>query len=294
MADTKLKLMATLRHLGNQLSLGKSIRLPQSILRRMFRRVHGTVEINDFDGDIRLDLRLSDHMQRRIFWMGYYNLEIVPFMKGRLQEGMSVIDIGANIGEISLVAAKCVGKSGHVVAFEPVDAIADKLQSTVEQNNLRQISVVRMGLSDTISDSVPIYASCGQGSQRDEHGGLGSLYGAATGTAPLQNIAVTTLDDWLSNHCMDRIDLIKIDIEGAELPCLRGARQTLLAFNPMLIVEVQEPTATTAGYHSQDVLDFLAALGYGAHLIDRKGKVQPFYPTATGGIQNVLFLPPIK
>jgi len=292
MTDTKLKLMASLRHIGKQLSLGGRVRLPQSLLRRMFRRAHGAVEVNDFDGNLHLNLRLSEHMQRRIFWMGYYNLEIVPFMKARLKGGMSVIDIGANIGEISLVAAKCVGKSGRVIAFEPIDSIANELQSNIERNAVQQVSVVRMGLSDTISDRVPIYASCGQGSPHDEHQGLGSLFEGAGGGEPLQDIAVTTLDNWISNHRMDRIDLIKIDIEGAELPCLRGALQTLQTFKPMLIVEVQEPTATTAGYHAQDVLDFLAALGYSAHLIDRKGQVCPFNSTTFQGIQNVLFLPP--
>jgi len=80
MTDTKLKLMASLRHIGKQLSLGGRVRLPQSLLRRMFRRAHGAVEVNDFDGNLHLNLRLSEHMQRRIFWMGYYNLEIVPFV----------------------------------------------------------------------------------------------------------------------------------------------------------------------------------------------------------------------
>lgn len=294
MTDTKLKLMASLRRFGNRLSLDGRFRFPQSLLRRTFRRSRGTIRVNDFDGNLSIGLQLSDHMQRRIFWMGYYNLEIVPFMKARLRDGMSFIDIGANIGEISLVAATCVGKSGRVVAFEPIDAIADELQSNVERNNLRQISVIRMGLSDTSSDSVPIYASCGQGSIHDEHHGLGSLFGAAAGVEPLQNITVNTLDNWLSHHRMDQVDLIKIDIEGAELPCLRGARQTLQTFKPMLIVEVQEPTAVTAGYHAQDVLDFLAALGYSAHLIDRKGRVHPFNPAGFRGIQNVLFLPPTE
>lgn len=284
--------VTTLRKIGNQLSLGGQLPLPQALLRRAFRHKHGIVVIDDFDGDLRIPLCLSDHMQRRVFWMGYYNLEIVPYLKREIHADMVFLDVGANFGEISLVAAKCVGLSGRVIAFEPMDGVANELELNARHNGLTQITLVRMGLSDRSAQHVPIYASCDQGTPGDQHKGLGSLFGNAADTKPVQQINVTTLDEWVAAHPIDRIDMLKIDIEGAELPCLTGARHTLQTFKPRLIVEIQEPTAVAAGYHARDILDFLAELGYTGHRIDRAGRVRPFDASKLDGVQNVLFEPP--
>lgn len=282
-----------LRKIGNQLSLGGRLTLPQSLLRRAFRHKHGTVIVDDFDGDLRLSLSLTDSMQRRVFWMGYYNLDIVPLLKRELRAGMVFVDVGANFGEISLVAAKCVGSSGRVIAFEPMDAVANELEMNARQNGLPQITLVRMGLSDKSAQHIPLYASCGQGLPGDEHKGLGSLFGNPVETEPAQHISVTTLDEWVTAHSINRIDMLKIDIEGAELPCLIGARQTLQTCRPRLIVEVQEPTAIAAGYHARDILDFLAKLGYTGYRIGRAGRIRPFEASKLNGVQNVLFEPPL-
>ncbi|HIG47912.1 MAG TPA: phosphoglycerate mutase (2,3-diphosphoglycerate-independent), partial [candidate division Zixibacteria bacterium] len=66
--------------------------------------------VPDFDGTYLVRLRLSEHMQRRIFWMGYYSTDIVALLKMTLRPGMVVVDVGANIGEIAMVAARCVGR----------------------------------------------------------------------------------------------------------------------------------------------------------------------------------------
>lgn len=291
MDTVKLKLMLVLRDLGNRFSGYSRFRLPQAALRRAFRHIHGTVRITDFDTDLSIKLRLSEYMQRRIFWMGYYNMEIIPFLKRHLKAGMTVLDIGANIGEISMVAAKCVGNTGRVYAFEPIDAIADQLQDNISRNDLRQVSIVRMGLSDAVKDDVPIYAACNQANVHDEHSGLGSLYGAASGKPPLQHIAITTLDEWLQMNPVERIDLIKIDIEGAELPCLKGAERALRKFRPMLIVEVQEPTANIAGYRAHDILEFLSRHDYAPYRLRRDGSSVPFGAATVVGVQNLFFKP---
>ncbi|MGN6655134.1 MAG: FkbM family methyltransferase, partial [Rhodanobacter sp.] len=262
MNTTKLRIILALRQMGNLLAIDGHFRIPQTLLWYFLRRIHMTIQVSDFDGDLTIPLQLSEHMQRRIFWLGYYNLQIIPYIKSTLLPGMTFIDIGANIGEVSMAAAKCVGRDGKVIAFEPIDAIANELQSNAKRNHLNQITVVRAGVSDSIDDNVPIYASCAQGHPGDENKGLGSIFGDATGQASVQRITTTTLDAWLETHPLDRLDMIKIDIEGAELPCLRGSERTLRRFKPTLIVEVQDITANAAGYRAQDILDYLSKLGY--------------------------------
>jgi len=229
-------------------------------------------------------------MQRRIFWTGYYNRRLVVLFDRMLKPGMTVIDVGANIGEISMTAAKRVGRTGHVVAFEPVDAIADQLQTNAARNHLNQITVVRAGLSDAPADNVPVYASCGQ-DEDDENGGLGTLFGGKKGAPELQRIPITTLDIWVDAHHIDRIDLIKIDIEGAELPCLKGAERTLRRFGPALIVEIQDTTATTAGYRASDILVFLSSLGYTFETIHHGGRLTELNIENLQSFQNVLCTP---
>lgn len=280
-----------LRKIGNGLAFGGRFPLAQSLLRRAFRHAKGTYTVDDFDGDLHIDLRLSEHMQRRIFWMGYYNKNIVALLNHILQSGMTVIDVGANIGEITLVCAKRVGQTGKVIAFEPIDHIADELQKNIERNHLRHVSVVRTGLSDTASSQLPIYASCGRESARDENHGLASLYGNYTRNRPLQFIDITTLDSHLAQHPTDRVDLIKVDIEGAELPFLRGAEHTLRTHRPRLIIEVQDETASAAGYSASDVLDYLSGFGYRFHRIGRSGKLIPLTASTLSKYQDVLCTP---
>jgi FkbM family methyltransferase len=286
--------MIVFRDAAKLLSMGGNLPWAQSLLRRCFRHARTELQITDFDGDMRINLRLSEHMQRRIFWMDYYNQDIVALLKKIVQPGMTLIDVGANIGEITLVAAKLVGSSGKVIAFEPMTDIALSLERNVENNHLDQVVIARLGLADTIS-TAPIYASCGQGQVGDEHQGLGSLYGGTSGDhPPVDSIQLTTLDVYLQSHPTRSLDIIKIDIEGAELPCLKGAARTLELHRPFLIIEVQEQTSRIAGYHQEDILDYLRPLDYTFHTIGRHGKLTPIRNGKLDAYQNVLCVPPTR
>lgn len=285
------KMLLALRRLGFTLSFGGRSHLASSMLRRTFRHSKAKVRIDDFDGELSMELSLSDHMQRRIFWMGYYSREIVALLDKFLREGMTVIDVGANVGEIALASARRVGKRGQVHAFEPLSAVADILQSHARSNNLGQITLHRMGLSDR-SARVPIFESCGQGIQGDDHAGLGSIYGSSVHQQAIEEIEITTLDKLVESAELNRIDLIKIDIEGAELPCLLGSRRTLQKYQPLIIIEVQQESANVAGYEAHDILRFLHGIGYETYRIGWKGKLDILTIADLAKYQNVLAVPP--
>jgi len=286
------KVLLGLRRIGFAMSFGGRLKLPRSLMRRAFRYVRAVVTVTDFDGNMTMTLCLWEHMQRRIFWMGYYNSDIVAILDGLLTPGMMFVDVGANIGEITLAAAKRVGVTGKVFAFEPMDPIADRLDEHVRVNELKHVMVTRKALGDTIDDNVPIYISAEQHSG-DENAGLGSLYGGTHGEAPAQCISITTLDVWLDDHPVERLDLIKIDIEGAELPCLRGAERSLRRFRPKLIIEIQNITITSGlvGYQPTDILDFLSGLDYEFYHIEEAGRLSPLTVSNLHDYQNVLCLP---
>lgn len=275
-----------LRNSGNLLSLGGRFTLPQSLLRRLFRYSNANVCIDDFDGGLKVWLSLSEHMQRRIFWMGYYSNDIVGLIDCLLKPGMVVVDVGANIGEISMVAARRVGASGKVVSFEPVTAIADQLTEHIKTNNLSQIMVVRKALGQIAREHMPIYSSCGQ-NVSDENHGLASLYGEGQGSCVIDYVTMTTLDSALSELAIDRIDLLKIDIEGGELPCLKGAEQLLRRWHPMIIVEVQDFSAKKAGWSVDELFSYLQGLGYELFVIGRKGRLHRLRTEDVTEFQNV-------
>jgi len=285
-----LKTILALRRLAKNLSFGGRVLLAQRLLRRFFIDAEGVVHIDDFDGDLSIDLRLSEHMQSRMFWVDYYNRDIVALFNKLLQPGMVVVDAGANIGEITLVAAKRTGDTGRIIAFEPIDAIAQSLEENIRRNALGTATVVRAGLSDTCG-STSIYASCGQSYTGKEHHGLGSLYGGVNDGPALQTIRLTTLDAYLLEHPVQRLDLIKIDIEGAELPCLRGAERTIARHRPLLVIEIQAQSAIAAGYRQTDILDYLAQFGYAFHKIGRNGRLRAVDARSLSDYQNVLCVP---
>ncbi|MEQ6330161.1 FkbM family methyltransferase [Pseudomonas chengduensis] len=231
-------------------------------------------------------LRLSEHMQRRIFWMGFYSADIVALLKNVLTPGMVVVDVGANIGEVTLVSAQCVGNTGSVIAFEPVNVIANRLAEHVRINDLKQVVIIRDALGAAVEKRVPIYASCGQ-DVSDEHQGLASLYGEGEGQEPIEFVNITTLDETVNSLCLSRVDLIKIDIEGGELACLQGADNVLRRFRPMLVVEVQAFSARQAGWDVSELFQYLRGLGYEFFTIGPRGRLIELELEALVDFQNV-------
>ena len=277
----------TLRRVAKKLSFGGRVLIAQRILRRLFVGKTGIAHIDDFDGDLSIDLRLSEHMQSRIFWVEYYSSDIVTLLNRILRPGMVIIDIGVNIGEITLVAAKRTGPTGQVIAFEPVEKIAQVLEENVRRNELDWVKVIRAGVSAS-EGRADIYFSCGQGDSDDEHHGLSRIYPSSSKTLALQSIRLTTLDRFISATPVDHLDLIKIDIEGAELPCLQGAKHTIVRYKPMLIVEIQAVTASVAGYAQTDILNYLAQFGYSFFKIERSGRLIELNSETLSDFQNVL------
>lgn len=278
--------LAALRSFGNALSFGGRFRLPQTILRRVFRLVKREIVVTDFDGGLRMQLSLSEHMQRRIFWMGYYSTDIVALLKQVLKKDMVVVDVGANIGEITLVAAQRVGFDGKVIAFEPVSSIAKKLSEHVRMNDLTQVIVRKEALGLPNSGRMPIYISCGQDTS-DENHGLASLYGESAAQNPIEYVDVVTLDNVVSSLSLARVDLIKIDVEGGEFWCLQGAESVLRHYRPMLIVEVQRFSAHKAGWNVDDLFQYLSGFGYEFFTIGSNGRLSALNLSALTDFQNV-------
>lgn len=259
-------------------------------LRQFFAKRKDCVTVTDYDGDLTATLCLNEHMQSQIFWYGYYSRDIVLLLDKILKPGMVALDVGANIGEITMAAAHRVGPSGKVFAFEPMSPLYARLREHIESNRLSQATAVKCGLSDQ-AGSAQLFSASETFHDGTEHKGLGTLYNSNTRATPTEIIEIDTLDKFIEGRDLTQVDLIKIDVEGAELPVLKGAGNVLARFHPYLIIEIQHETSEQAGYKATDILEFLEPLGYRFYTIGRKAKLTALSAETLRPFQNVLCVP---
>jgi FkbM family methyltransferase len=143
------------------------------------------------------------------------------------------VDIGANLGEWAVPLARRAGPAGRVLAIEPAPRAAAALGKTLAANALAQAEVIICAVGDhdgAAEFAVPIVTSV----RIDT--GTARIGPAATGQEVLR-VALRSLDSLAAEHHLDRIDLIKVDVEGHERQALDGARATLARFRPALVLE---------------------------------------------------------
>jgi FkbM family methyltransferase len=169
-----------------------------------------------FDASIRLDL--SDHIQRWIYF-GEYEQEETKWVKEWLRPGMTVVDVGANVGYYTLLAASCVGPRGRVLAVEPSPYACARLRQAVVENTLAQVVTLQVALG----------SAAGEGTLYLPPLGNHAPSMVACDRKDCVTVALRTLDECLTEWHVDQVDLLKIDVEGFEPQVLAGARSALKA-----------------------------------------------------------------
>lgn len=253
-------------------------RIAEAIRRRVARwaglhRGKATIWIDDFCGGLRFCCDLSEHMGSQIFFKGSYSGGQLKVLRDLLTPDSVFVDVGANHGEFTVCAADQVSK-GHVFAFEPVPTIRERLERNVVANGFENVTIHPVGLSDTQQDDVPIYGEDSDYLDGTSHLGLPTLYGIPGRSSPLGNISLSRLDDLLSKE--QRVDLLKIDVEGAEFCVLKGAEETIKREKPAIIFESSDLTASAAGYSMNELYFWLEKLGYQFEIIGDDGGLKPF------------------
>jgi FkbM family methyltransferase len=196
---------------------------------------------------LRLDLDLRDNLQAVLFYAGRYEPAVRRFLLSELRQGDVVLDVGANIGLHALTAAKRLRElgGGRVIAFEPADDCLAKLRAAADRNGL-QVDVVPAALGER-----EYYATLRTDSRYDEaDAGVRSLYGDG---AVAQEVPVVRLD----NYALGRLDVVKLDIEGAEISALAGAAHTLTRLRPRAVLVEDKRSESSARLHA-----VLNELGY--------------------------------
>jgi FkbM family methyltransferase len=199
-----------------------------------------------------MELELSDWSERFTFFLGrYYEMGVQRVLDAILLPGARFVDIGANIGMITLHARSLVGATGHIDCFEPNPECVERLRRHLQMNNIKNVAIHTCALSDEVGKLNLNLSS--------EHSGTATLteVDEVQRTLPVQ---VCVGDDVLMEG--PRINVLKVDVEGYEMKALRGLERTLKKFRPIIITELIESHLNRAGSSVAAVSDLLGTLGY--------------------------------
>jgi FkbM family methyltransferase len=204
------------------------------------------------------NLDLRDMAQRSLYYTGHYERSTGRLLADELKPGDVFVDIGAHIGIHALPAAKHLsGVGGRVFAFEPgPDSIA-KIEVATKGAGLTNCTVVPTALGRA-PGTVELHAA--DPSTLAEVG-MRSVYGSGD---VIDSVPVVTFDSWAEETGLQRLDVVKIDVEGSELDVLLGMEQCLRSLRPRLvIIEVIDELLQKAGSTPDEVLKLMADCGYG-------------------------------
>jgi FkbM family methyltransferase len=195
-------------------------------------------------GGVRLTMDVTEFTCHRLYFHGEtYEPATVRCLLERLGPGQTFVDVGANHGYFSVLAARLVGPTGHVFAFEPNPSVFEQLSEHVTRNRLTNVTTERVALAEHEGALELFVSACATNS------GLSSIsprplafaHGSLDRERRVQ-VRATTVDRWRRDRNVGRIDLLKIDVEGAEPLVLRGMAETFVHAPPAgIICESQGP-----------------------------------------------------
>jgi FkbM family methyltransferase len=178
----------------------------------------------------------------------------------KIPAGAAVVDAGAHIGVFTLMAARRVGPSGRVLAFEPSPGSRELLARNVRANGLSWVKVYPAALADAPGTEAFYAADAAAGNP------VGDTLSPIPGREAV-SVPVLRLDDVLAEAGVSAVDLLKVDVEGAELRLLEGAPRTLAATR-RIVMEVHPPRVDP-----EEVRRRLEALGFSCRLGTGTGSV---------------------
>lgn len=216
------------------------------------RAVRSRVVQADVDG-ARYELHLGELIDLALY-LQQFEPDVRATIRRLTKPGMTVLDIGANIGAHTLLFSSLVGPTGRVVAFEPTDFAYAKLQKNLSLNPALRVEVVHLALADRTSSQ----------QQVDFRASWQTNGGRTNGSS---TVDMVRLDEWSEAQGLLRVDVIKLDVDGYEYPVIAGGMATIARTRPTFIIEA-------TGLHFSDAarnpFEVLRSLGY--HLWNLEGQ----------------------
>lgn len=161
---------------------------------------------------------------------GFYEQEETEFFREKIKPGMTVVDVGANIGYFTLIMASKTGKDGRVIAFEPEPENFSILKKNIAYNFLDQVVCRPVALGDAIGFAKLFLSKDNKG---DHH-----VYSTENENRDFVNVPVQTMDSQLEKLGITKVDVMKIDVQGSESAVLEGMKK-IIEQSPDLVMLVE-------------------------------------------------------
>ena len=222
-----------------------------------FLAKHGFLKAQwfEFQPGLWMKLNFGDLIQETILMEGNWDPSLTELINSVLKPGDVFLDVGAHAGYCTLIAAKRVGPSGRVLAAEPNPASVAQVKANLERSNLHNATVEGTAVGDS-ADPVTLFLNA------DMNSGMASLSKANVNGGTGISVPCTTLDALVAKYGIERANLVKIDVEGAELFVLRGMKEILKRLRPIVVLELEPHLLKSFGVSVEDVLTFLKGSGY--------------------------------
>jgi FkbM family methyltransferase len=219
---------------------------PKHTLRTVKRNgIFYRLDISDYQAWLIYFLSEEDSSQKLLHYLG---------------DSKTIIDVGGNIGQSSLEInknRKYLYKDFKIISFEPYPETYQHFIHNLKLNSeIENITVENMGLGEAESE-VKMFRECNSNS-----GGNKVVYDQSQNTTGIKTVRITTLDNYIESHKIEKVDFIKMDIEGYEYSALKGAEKTLRKFKPKLYLELDTHNLKKQGRSTAELLSFLKNLNY--------------------------------
>jgi FkbM family methyltransferase len=186
-----------------------------------------------------------------VLLFGSYEPEVRKIFRTVLPLGGVAVDVGANVGWHTLLMASLVGVSGRVLAIEPNPALQLRLHDHLYLNRLGHVEVISSVAADT-EEMMEFYAP----GLNDRNSGNGHVIERPPGDAETIRVAARRLDTIIATAKCERLDLIKIDVEGFEWRVLRGGDDSIAKFRPHIVFEYNAEYSSRGGGTPELLTDF--------------------------------------
>jgi FkbM family methyltransferase len=211
---------------------------------------------------MRMKLNLHDRIPRLIYFLNCHEPNETSVVRRIVQPDWTVLDVGAHIGYYTLLMARLLDRCrGRVYAFEPNPETFAILKEHVEMNELTHVTALNLALGASVG-----YAELYLGPSH--HSGPASMFPPACAEKRVA-AEVSTLEEFVADSKLNRLDFIKMDVNGAEPDVLRGGREALAFYRPRMLMEVNPPMLAQSGRRPRDLLLLLRDLGYAVFRTDR-------------------------
>jgi FkbM family methyltransferase len=236
------------------------------------------------NGEIKLNCVTNDKRTTvlEVLNFGKYEEDDASMLFSMTEKDFTVLDIGANIGWYSLNFSKIL-TAGEVYSFEPIPDTYSNLQSNILLNKAANIKSFNLALSNVNGETEFFY-------NPDELGAASARNIKDLNDIKKVKCKTQTIDSFVTEKKINKLDLIKCDVEGGELFVFEGGKNTFTEFKPVIFTEMLRKWSAKFNYHPNKIIEFFSGFGYNCFIVNN-GKLKPVNEVKEDTVEtNFIFL----